>query len=329
MNRYILILLLGLVSCVQDPTIERGFYHWKQDLDLSKDDEKFLKEIDADYLYVKYFDVIWRDDQAIPVSVVDIHSNPKQEVIPVVFITPDVFMNLDSNGVEELSHKVAKKIRDTNQKLSKFEEVQIDCDWTASVRDKYFYFLTLMEQEFEGSKLSATIRLYQYKYPDIAGVPPIDKGLLMYYNMGDLRDYYEENSILNNDLGKQYLGGKKYPLKMDIALPNFSWCLLFRQGQFEQISPNFTKSQLNDQHLFTKYGHNKYIFNLDTVINDTYYRYGDELRYESCSEDELLTAVELLKEELNTEEVRILIYDLQHDTKEEYEKLDAVFGAFN
>jgi hypothetical protein len=317
------------MSCTQDPSVERGFYHWKQEFDLSQEDKDFLKEIDADYLYVKYFDVVWRDDQAIPVSSVNFKSKPKLEVIPTVFITSDVFLKLDSAGIQDLSGKVAKKIRDLNEGASDFEEVQFDCDWTASIKDKYFYFLEEMGKAFDGSLISCTVRLYQYKYPDLSGVPPVDKGLLMYYNMGDFRDYHERNSILNNKLGKQYLGGGKYPLEMDIALPNFSWGLLFRQGEFQQIYSDFTQSQLNDQNLFTKFGSNKYIFNHDTVINDTYFRYGDELRYESCSKEELETAVELLKEELNTETIRVLIYDLQDETKEEYEKLDAVFDAFN
>ncbi|MCB9222896.1 MAG: hypothetical protein R2780_13475 [Crocinitomicaceae bacterium] len=328
MNRYLLIFVLFLVSCVEDPSIERGFYHWKQELDLTKEDKAFLNDIGAEYLYVKYFDVIWKDDQAIPVSILNVKNKPKQEVVPVVFITPDVFSNLDSSGVEDLAKKVGKKIRDVNHKLSNFEEIQIDCDWMPSIKDKYFYFLSKLGQEFEGSILSATIRLYQYKYPDLAGVPPVDKGLLMYYNMGDFSEYRERNSILNNKTGKQYLGSGDYPLPMDIALPNFRWSLLFRQGNFKQICPNFTETQLNDQELFTKMGNNKFIFNMDTVMYDTYFRYGDELRYESCSEEELLLAVDLLKKEIGSEKIRVLIYDLQNETKDEYEKLDAVFSAF-
>ena len=146
--------------------------------------------------------------------------------------------------------------------------------------------------------------------------------------MGDFQDFQEENSILNNDIGRQYLGFGEYPLPLDIALPDFSWCLLFRQGKFQQICPKFTKDQLNDHDLFTKYGGNRYILNVDTVLNDTYFRYGDELRYESCSKEELLAAVDLLKNELGTDKIRLLIYDYQNETKEEYEKLDAVFGAF-
>ena len=335
-----LIFLVLIFSCKNDKKgeeqsyekkVERGFYYWKQNFDLSNEQVDFLKKTRTDVLYLKYFDVIWNGWDYEPSAVMNWswEEDARIPIVPTIYITTEVFSRMDSVAAPRLAEKIVERISWMNYNYREFDEIQIDCDWTPSIKDKYFRFLEELKHHYPEVTVSATIRLYQYKYPDIAGVPPVDKGLLMYYNMGDLTKYEENNSILDNGLGKQYLGFNEYPLPLDIALPNFKWGLLYRQGKFEQICPDFTESQLNNNDLFSFRKPNWYIFKKDTVIDNTYFRFGDELRFESCNEDELLAAVELLKEEMNQEETRVLFYDLQPYTHEEFEKIDAVFSAFD
>lgn len=328
------ILCLTLLSCgpakdKKETAIVRGFYYWRSNFDLDKDQLKFLNRVNAKVLYVKYFDVVYDGIDYYPDAVLQgLDDKIQVEIVPTVFITPEVFSKISEAEIPTMADNIAAKIKSIHKGRS-LNEIQFDCDWTPSIKEKYFAFLEEIRPFFPKCNLSATVRLYQYKYPNISGVPPVDKGLLMYYNMGNLSDYEEHNSILNNELGKQYIGFNDYPLPLDIALPNFQWSLLFRQGEFQQICPDFTLSQLNDNGLFLETKNNLYTFRKDTVMYNTYFRFGDEIRYEYCSETDLITAVKLLKNEINQSDTRILIYDLQPNTHQEYEKINTVFSAFD
>ncbi len=325
-------LTLCLADCTassagSDKVIVRSFYHWKSDFSIDEPQQKFLNELEVEEIYLRLFDVVWDGEKDIPTAETVIDKIPEQNLIPVVYLTTDVFGNLDSIEVADLAFVVAMKIK-SQMKDVEFKQVQFDCDWMPSIKDKYFYFLDEMNSNFKHKKLSATIRLYQYKYPDLAGVPPVDKGLLMYYNMGDLTSYEENNSILNNQLGKQYLGFGEYPLPIDIALPNFEWCAVFRATEFVRLTTEFEEDELKSGSLFGKMKEDQYVFQKDTVIGDFYYRYGDVIRYESCKKAELVSASEELVKEINQDTTRIIFYDLRNNTKDDYEKLDAVYTLF-
>ncbi len=310
-----------------DKAIVRSFYHWRQDFQINSEQQSFLEKLEVEELYVHYFDVAWRGEEAVPIAEVSDISDVDMQINPVVYITTQVLEHSDSSQIEHLASRIADKIK-TIHGENELKEIQIDCDWTPSIKDKYFYLLTELKNKFSSIELSATIRLYQYKYPELAGVPPVDKGLLMYYNMGEITSYREPNSILNNNEGKRYLGFNTYPLDIDIALPNFSWVLLFQTGNFQKICAELNEEDLADKSLFKSIGTNLYACKKDTVIGNTYFRFGDELRLEKCNEDQLIEAANLLRDEINQDQTRIIIYDLQTDTPKDYEKLDAVYTVF-
>ncbi|MFT4602282.1 MAG: hypothetical protein ACI857_002468 [Arenicella sp.] len=310
-----------------DSVIVRSFYHWQSDFSLNDTQDKFLEDLKVEEIYLHLFDVVWDGEKAIPTAITEISSHPSQKIKPVVYITTDVFANLDSSEISELVENIGTKI--SNAMLDfPYEELQFDCDWMPSIKDKYFFFLEEMKAHFPKKIISSTVRLYQYKYPDLAGVPPVDKALLMYYNMGELTNYAEPNSILNNKIGNQYLGFNVYPLPIDIALPNFEWCLHFRLNQLQQITNHFDSDDLKNGSLFTKLDDRNYTFTKDTVIESTYYRFGDQIRFENSPEADLLEAAKSLLVEINQDTTRIIFYDLRENTKEDYEKLDAVYTVF-
>ena len=180
------LLFVFLLACsAKQKTINRSFYHWKTNFNLDSNQINTLNKLEVEKLYVKYFDVKWVDGRAKPVAEVNWQLESSQIIIPVIYITTDVFSNLDSQKVSILAQGCANKIKSLHQRKV-FTEIQIDCDWMPSIQDKYFYFLKEIQTHFSNTMFSATVRLYQYKYPKIAGVPPVDKALLMYYNMGEL-----------------------------------------------------------------------------------------------------------------------------------------------
>ena len=146
--------------------------------------------------------------------------------------------------------------------------------------------------------------------------------------MGTLSDLNESNSTLNNSIGKQYLGFGKYPLPIDIALPNFTWSLVFRQGKFQFISKSFTSTSFQNNQQFKHDTLNKWWVKKDTIVNTTYFRQGDLIRFESCSTTHLINAVNLLLPELNQSNTNVIIYDLNSNIKNDYEKINTVFNTF-
>ena len=103
--------------------------------------------------------------------------------------------------IEKLADNILKKIHELNRKTP--VEVQFDCDWTQITKNNFFYFLSYFKKQLANRismttpdplrdlqtepVVSATIRLHQLKFPEKTGVPPVDKGMLMFYNTGNLR----------------------------------------------------------------------------------------------------------------------------------------------
>ena len=92
-------------------------------------------------------------------------------------------------------------------------------------------------------QLSATIRLHQVKYREKTGVPPVDYGVLMYYNMGRITAT-GANSIYDRSTALRYLGKlRAYPLPLDIALPMFAWGVHSADGQVLNLVGGLTHAQ--------------------------------------------------------------------------------------
>ena len=92
-------------------------------------------------------------------------------------------------------------------------------------------------------RLSATIRLHQVKYREETGVPPVDYGVLMYYNMGRITAT-GANSIYDRSTALRYLGKlREYPLPMDIALPMFAWGVHSADGQVLNLVGGLTHAE--------------------------------------------------------------------------------------
>jgi hypothetical protein len=166
------------------------------------------------------------------------------------------------------------------------QDILIDCDWSEKSKDNYFYLLKQIKNKFLNYKIEVTIRLWQYKYFEKSGIPPVDSGLLMCYNMTNPESRTTENSIgTNNDLQK-YIVHDKYKLKLNIALPLYSWSLIFRGDKFKGILSNeidFTR----DETVFKKYSETKFILQDDIRIGNMYLRNGDEIRIEKISNSEI------------------------------------------
>jgi hypothetical protein len=225
---------------------------------------------------------------------------------------------MSDNWCDSLAYKISNKVSFITNRLQQFnpemknniDEIQIDCDWTERTREKYFGFLKSLKQRYPDKLISATIRLYPYKYYEKMGVPPVDKGLLMCYNLTDIKSPDNYNSIFKIGDLKQYLGIKKYPLPLDVALPVFGWYAWFSDGKFKGIIyPDENDSVTADKRFFKQAGSN-YLLIGDTIINNNYLREGDLLRLEYPDQDELAEAAKMLHDKLpQTKRITLFYWD--------------------
>src|SRR5690606_10207449 len=138
---------------------------------------------------------------------------------------------------------------------------------------------------FQNKTVSATVRLHQIKYQKQNGIPPVDKGLLMVYNMDKLTDIHVHNSIISLQTAKQYLSSiDKYPILLDIALPIYSWTLLFNQknGALRGILRNIRQTDLDNNAIFIPENRQHFRIATDTVYKGYALKKGDIIRHEQA-----------------------------------------------
>ncbi len=297
---YTVLITIICLSCQPEScSTQFAFYHWKTKVALNITEQNYLHQLPAQRLYLRLFDVDWEPNAqvAVPKADAQIDILPAIEIVPTIYITNRTIRQLDKEGLRELSKRMLERIR-LNLPNQSLTELQIDCDWTTSTREDYFFLLErLREQLPKHTQLSATLRLHQYRWPEKTGVPPVDRTMLMFYNMGDLEDWEEPNSILNPDKATAYLQHTNtYPLPIDLALPLFRWGVLFRHGKMIKLINGLTAEDiiavggisLDDKQQRFRLPESTYL--------QGYYLYtDDEIRLESIAPQQLIQAAKLLQ----------------------------------
>ena len=259
----------------------------------------------------------------------------EMELVPTVFITNRTLVQIPNDEIPDLANKMVEKLQGQLKDLPQqvVQEIQIDCDWTQSTKVKYFTLLALLNTSFKSKriKLSATIRLHQIKYAAKTGIPPVARGMLMYYNMGDVQDSATQNSILDNAIGQKYLQQlADYPLPLDVALPLFQWGVLFRNGKMIKLFNQLMETALSDDQRFTKVDHNHWEVIKSTYLNGVYLYTGDKIRLEKVSFKALERASELLQQQLKKDNRSIVFYHLDEAVVQQFEqqRLQSIVNNF-
>ncbi|MBL7814010.1 MAG: hypothetical protein JNL70_03310 [Saprospiraceae bacterium] len=310
-----------------------AFYHWK-----SLVNPVDLQQAKTDKLYVRLFDVDWNETTQFPEPLADVQRfsafSKFKQVTPVVFLTNKTFEKLSESQLDRFVQQLFQKIcRDTEGCYS--EEIQFDCDWTETTRDRYFAFLQRIKGVFFEKKISATIRLHQIKFMEKTGVPPVDRGMLMAYNMGDLDNLKTENSILSVETLKQYvqkLG--QYPVKLDVALPLFSWGVVFRDGAATKLLNNLSQNDILQtpqyDSCFQKIADNRFVLLKNQYLKGLYLYKNDEIRIEDAPLSILTETAQILSQNINNQELTVAFYHLDSATlqKYRYEDLEKIVQSF-
>jgi len=314
-----------------------SFYYWKQSFQLNKVQTGILSETNTNKLYVRFFDIKWHTKalQPYPESIIAFrHNSPVSDIIPVVFITNQTFEKLSQQGVDSLAIKCNELIKNLAVKQNlNYKTVQVDCDWTVGTKDKYFSFLNSLKA-LSKKTLEATIRLHQVKYQFKTGVPPVDRGVLMFYNMGKLSaDLREPNSIYNANTAEKYLASlSNYLLPLDIALPIFSWTLHIRANKIIQVYGKIGRAQLSNTQNFSPTAQkNWYKATHNFFTGGIYVKTGDIFKLEETDKALLEQAALQLAAHLNKNEKRTIIYyelgnlNLSAFKAKDFEEISAYF----
>lgn len=342
LKQKIYLTLLALFICVlafaiTTHRVERGFYYWKSSFNLKPEDYSTLRKLNVKTLYIKFFDVVWDSEQkrAIPVSSIRFPSRiPKNiSIIPTVFITNETMVNIPRESVNQLADHIHEKITRLAANVGKnsIREIQLDCDWTTGTRDKYFALLMRFHQSLPmGMRLSATIRLHQVKYRSETGVPPVDRGILMFYNMESPSDPSVSNAILNLQVGKGYLANlSSYPLPLDIALPLYSWGAVFQGERFIGLINNLSREELlrhPDQ--FSHQG-NFFAARKNTWIRGTNVYKNDRIRVDESNPAECAKAAHILARRIRNHSYRVVIFHYEPELlrRAVYEKVASIYSS--
>jgi hypothetical protein len=341
MKKFLLlsILITLFISCDKKHDVNRSFCYWKTDLNFNKKDDSLIKELQVKHLYVRFFDVDWSTHDNEPVPVADIKNiklNKSQiEITPSVFITNEVFLKTNKGQLDTLALQIVKRInqiaiREKILPKNHFKEILIDCDWSPKSRENYFYLLKQIKKGLVKTKLSATIRLWQYKYATRAGTPPIEKGLLMCYNITKPKDISTENSIGTSAELAQYITHSKYKLKLDVALPLYSWAVVFRGNQYKGIISDY-EQLINGQTKLKVIAPNKYLLKEDILIGKTYLRNGDLIRIEKISDDELEKMISIVKNKIeidNQTKISFFSFDQKYINNYKIQNISKYYARF-
>jgi hypothetical protein len=322
-------LLALLAGCARAPEqeVRPAFYHWKTHFAPPPAAAAALTGIGAQRLYVKYFDVDWSEDlhSAVPMAKVqwDVLPDTALEVVPTIYITNRCWQHMapaDADTLAEMAMALVQRLHPAGR--YRFPEIQIDADWSRRTRDTYFLFLRRIKQlaAAEGQQVSATLRMHQVKYRDRAGIPPVDRCMLMLYNTGDLDDPKEQNSILAIEDLRLYLGGMKpYPLALDLALPIFRWGVLLRGGRPIRLLNQLDLEELAADPRRQKTGPSSVKVTESHYLRGHYLYPGDILRVEEIAADQLLECVRYAAQELHPHPLHISFYHLEESCIASYD----------
>lgn len=336
MRFYLLFVLLFIQACGSDSppkNVTRAFYYWKSTFRLNGYERQTLDTCRVSKLYIKAFDIDWNFATNKPVLKAPIMFQdtipPNLILVPAIFITNQTLKQIADNYLNDFADFVQSQL-ETIWQGRYYPEVQFDCDWTNNTRAKYFKFLDLYRKHSQGKTLSATIRLHQIKFAHKTGIPPVDRGMLMFYNMSDWKKPQIKNSIYDLDAASQYTATlSKYPLDLDVVLPLFRWAIFFRGNRFMTVINKLDSETLNQQK-FLKKEANKYYVQEDAQAFGISLRKGDMIRAEAVDYEELLKGSRALSKQISTQKLTFAFYELDPKTISHYsnEQLYQIFLSF-
>jgi hypothetical protein len=297
------------------PPADRAFYYWRTNFKLSDAERATLADLQVTKLYVRVFDVEWNATESAPQMIGKLTATEKApvgiEVVPVVFLKQDVFTKLDAKGGAAFAKTMWDEVKRRAGVLGTTpRELQLDCDWTDSSRDRFFGWVRDVKRA-SGVTLSATIRLHQVKYREKTGVPPVERGMLMFYNMGTFSADTGDRAIFDATAAEKYLARiGDYPLPLDVALPIWSWTVHVRDDRVIGLLQSTDPDELPALDFVVPAGLERHVATRNAFLHGTLIREGDVLKVERMGPADTQAAADLLVPKLDAGSRSVALFDL-------------------
>ena len=331
---------LFLAGCSQkrQRKVIPAFYYWKTVFDLDSATQMQLSANGIKRIYLRYFDVVTDKiiRSAVPAGDIHFATRPQRglSVIPVVYVANEALLHTPDSLCHKLALNLWSRISETGKPVSlpAPAEIQIDCDWSPETREKYFNILRDLQLLCgKACLLSVTVRLHQLKYAEKTGIPPVARGMLMFYNMGKLSDPETQNSIYDPQLAARYLSGfNSYPLPLDVALPWFSWAVVMENHHVTHLVSDISEADL-DQAEFRKTGEGHFTVLRGCKLRNVYLFQGETVRIENADSRLCDKAAKQIAPYLDSPEIHVAVFHFKKNQYTEYEKkvFEGVFHRFD
>lgn len=255
------------------------FYHWTSTYSVNANETRPPK-------YIKVLDISFRKN--LEFRKTSFKREILHEIVPVIYIDNPLWKKMRA---KTMVSKVLNALK--TMPLNNYREIQVDCDWTDSSKESYFIFLKELKKQ-SSKKISVTIRLHQVKYHHKTGIPPVDYGVLMYYNMSDFKNLETKNYILDLDLAKQYhYNFDTYPLPLNLALPLYSQATVIRFSKVVGLIEGVREEELSSK--FKKLKEHLYEVQETHYFKERLFYEGDKIRVDEVSVKMLKQSVQELK----------------------------------
>lgn len=287
-----------------------AIYYWRTTFSLNSDEKAFLRRHNINRLYLRMFDVAVEEDYAktckeiVPIATTRFNDSiPSNiEIVPVVYITIDALRELANRNKQYFAQLIVDRMLAmcSYNECGTISELQLDCDWTSTTKSSYILLCEEAKKLLaeKNIKLSITIRLHQLEETP----PPADRGVLMLYNTGALKNYNAKNSILHYDDVRPYMTSViRYPIPLDYAYPTFGWGVKFRNKKFVSIVSNPDAEKVGN---------------------------GETIRRERPSVKDILTIKELTANCLGKADRRNILYHLDSEQLKNYseDEINKIFA---
>ena len=306
-----------ILSCQKNEDRNIDFYYWKSNVSFTGLEKEYFNNLQARKLYIRLFDIdVHNGMYPEPIGMINQFDGNEldTEYIPTVFITNRTFEKLSEKDVKLLAENVYRQINKilNSCDIKNFNEIQIDCDWTAGTRSDYFHFLEELKI-ISDKKISCTLRLHQIKFRKKAGIPPVDKGYLMCYATSNPKDDDGKNSILDIELLKNYLSRvENYPMDFDIALPLYSWAVVRNHlGKIKLIN-GMTAEELQNDNRFEPVTGSRFKVTDDIFFGGMYLNEGFIVDIENITPELLNTAKNYIGKKLKNKNYSIVYFHLDN-----------------
>ena len=243
----------------------------------------------------------WLEEQLapIPIATTVFSQIPSEdmETIPVVYITLDAMRDMKGQEAEYADKIVTRVLAMTKRhKIRNVYEIQLDCDWTGTTRESYF-------------KLC-----------------PVDRGVLMLYNTGGLKNTETVNSILDSRNVESYL--KKtitYGIPLDYAYPTFAWGVWFSDGKFRAILHN---TNFSDEEFYQWQSKNMYKVIKNHYLESHALNTGDIIRLENSDYEEVLKVKKRVESKLQGYSVILYHLDSANLSQYTYNEIKNIYDHY-